>query len=421
MKVKDILKLLPKALLSEMCKKYNVNHKSTKLSAERLFSLMLYTMFSERFCSLRKLQQNYEDPKVQREFLGIHEPTTIDHSTFHYRLTKIDADLFKEIYERTAKKYRHTIANTKSRYELKRFDSTIVSLSSKLLKKVGFRTNQSWGKNKHIKYTVGYSQIPEVVQMHSTKSYVSENKALGEAIRSREPVPNSILLFDRGISDRKILDEISQRSYFISRLKKNDRIAIIKERNLKKETESLELIKELEGHLYKTGGAKSKEVYRIIKARKKKVVWDKKKETLVRGKMKRKIYKGKSKEELKREQLQEELIFITNIPKQEMSVEEVVNTYKKRWEIEVFFKFLKQELDFSHFVNRTENGIKVVMYIRMIYALLLLVYKSKNKLEGYKYVKSAMMSELEGEFIRYVIDKSGGSYKKWRTSKKTFW
>ncbi|MFM7023519.1 MAG: transposase [Flavobacteriales bacterium] len=31
----------------------------------------------------------------------------------------------------------------------------------------------------------------------------------------------------------------------------------------------------------------------------------------------------------------------------------------QRWEIEIFFKFLKQHLNFNHLVCRNENGIKV--------------------------------------------------------------
>jgi len=35
------------------------------------------------------------------------------------------------------------------------------------------------------------------------------------------------------------------------------------------------------------------------------------------------------------------------------------NLYKKRWEIEVFCKFLKQEMNLTHILCRDENAIKV--------------------------------------------------------------
>jgi len=80
-----------------MCDEYNVNHKAKKLSAERLLSVIFYTMFSETFCSLRKLQQNFNDPTIQKRYMGIQNFTTIDHTAFHRRLTTINSDLFKKI------------------------------------------------------------------------------------------------------------------------------------------------------------------------------------------------------------------------------------------------------------------------------------------------------------------------------------
>ena len=76
-----------------------------------------------------------------------------------------------------------------------------------------------------------------------------------------------------------------------------------------------------------------------------------------------------------------------NVPKNQMSVEKVAETYKQRGYIETFFKFIKQELNFSDFINRTKNGIESILCIMMICALILLVYKGKNELTGYKFVK----------------------------------
>ena len=174
--------------------------------------------------------------------------------------------------------------------------------------------------------------------------------------------------------------------------------------------EEVEITKEIKGYLYDRKDILCKNPYRIIHAKKKEEVWDEKKAKKVRCKILRKKHEGVSRKSLEEEQLKEELIIVTNLPEEEYGSREVLELYKKRWDIEVFFKFLKQELGFSHFINRSENGIKVVMYIRMLFAILLLIYKMKNNLEGYKYVKSAMMRELEVEFIRYVIEKSGGKY-----------
>ena len=119
--------------------------------------------------------------------------------------------------------------------------------------------------------------------------------------------------------------------------------------------------------------------------------------------------------------LDEEIIFLTNIPNSYLSSEEVTMTYKKRWDIEVLFKFLKQELHFSHLINNSENGIKVMVYMTLIFALLVLIYKKKNNMSGYKMVKHRMLLELQEEFYKFVIKMSGGSIKKWEESTGTFW
>ena len=82
-----------------------------------------------------------------------------------------------------------------------------------------------------------------------------------------------------------------------------------------------------------------------------------------------------------------------------MSAEKVAETYKQRWYIETFFKFIKQELNFSHLINRTENGIESMLYLTMICALMLLVYKKENELTGYKFVKRRFMLETEVDLI----------------------
>ena len=69
----------------------------------------------------------------------------------------------------------------------------------------------------------------------------------------------------------------------------------------------------------------------------------------------------------------------------ELSPKEIADTYKRRWKIEVFFRFIKQELNASHFLSVSENGIKVMLYMTLIASMLLLLYKKINEY-GYKTV-----------------------------------
>jgi IS4 transposase len=42
------------------------------------------------------------------------------------------------------------------------------------------------------------------------------------------------------------------------------------------------------------------------------------------------------------------------------SAKEIAQAYRRRWDIEVFFRFLKQELNVSHLVSLNTNAIQVV-------------------------------------------------------------
>lgn len=59
--------------------------------------------------------------------------------------------------------------------------------------------------------------------------------------------------------------------------------------------------------------------------------------------------------------------------------QEIANLYKLRWEIELFFKWLKQNLRIKHFIGRGENAVKTQVYIALIAFLLLRSVHSQQK------------------------------------------
>ena len=105
-------------------------------------------------------------------------------------------------------------------------------------------------------------------------------------------------------------------------------------------------------------------------------------------------------------QEEKSLYFLTN--NQIYSVLEIAELYKKRWEIEVFFKFLKQHLNFSHLLSRHDNEMHVEMYMALISVILILVYKKENNLSGYKLPKLKMALELESLLMKEVVILCGG-------------
>lgn len=95
------------------------------------------------------------------------------------------------------------------------------------------------------------------------------------------------------------------------------------------------------------------------------------------------------------------MFFLTNI--EDMGADEITDIYKKRWDIEVFFKFIKQHLHFKHFMSYNENGIKVMMYMTMIAAILILIYKKLNEITSYKIAKYQFVEELNMEIIKEIV------------------
>nr|WP_262489988.1 transposase [Flavobacterium oreochromis] len=109
----------------------------------------------------------------------------------------------------------------------------------------------------------------------------------------------------------------------------------------------------------------------------------------------------------KEKETEEVFYFLSN--SKELSSKEIVDIYKQRWEIEVFFKFIKQNLNFSHLISRNTNGIRVVMYMTLITVILLTVYKKLNKLKGYKIPKLKFANELEVLIMKDIVLKCGGN------------
>lgn len=107
--------------------------------------------------------------------------------------------------------------------------------------------------------------------------------------------------------------------------------------------------------------------------------------------------------------VENEVFFITN--NFEMSAKEIAEAYRKRWDIEVFFKFLKQELSFSHFLSTNENGIKVILYMTLITAMLIMIYKRKNEI-GYGDAKFCFKIEMEAWITALSITITGGDLSK---------
>lgn len=61
----------------------------------------------------------------------------------------------------------------------------------------------------------------------------------------------------------------------------------------------------------------------------------------------------------------------------EMEVEDIVEIYRKRWEIELLFKQLKQNFPLRYFYGESANAIKIQIWVTLIANLLLMVMQKR--------------------------------------------
>ena len=97
---------------------------------------------------------------------------TIRFSSIGTRLSVINAAYFEQLFEACVRIYKNELGTDKK--AIIRFDSTIVALSAKLLN-VGYQLKGCDAENhRQLKFTVGYTDIPEIVHFYTTPTHNSE-------------------------------------------------------------------------------------------------------------------------------------------------------------------------------------------------------------------------------------------------------
>lgn len=188
-----------------------------------------------------------------------------------------------------------------------------------------------------------------------------------------------------------------EEAVFLCRIKTNRRVNVIEDlikEDTEKDLQTLDLISDQIVQLYDNkNNSFSPTLYRRVVCKRKELL-----DTTP--------YKNKG----KRKKLENEIHFLTN--HFELSAKEVAALYRKRWDIEVFFRFLKQELHFKHFLSLSENGLQVVLYMTLIAAMLVMIYKRGNDI-GFTTAKRRLMMEMESLIIAMAIVFTGGDIKKY--------
>lgn len=98
---------------------------------------------------------------------------------------------------------------------------------------------------------------------------------------------------------------------------------------------------------------------------------------------------------------QKEYVYLTN--NFELSAKQIADIYKDRWQIELFFKWIKQNLKIKTFLGTSKNAVMTQIWIAMIYYLLVNYIKFQTKFKNSLLELTRMVRETV-MFRRNLID-----------------
>ena len=270
-----------------------------------------------------------------------------------YRSTLSDANkrrshlVFQDAYYSLLKEYHPIISDSRQTYtwenRLEIIDSSTISLFKDILSCVGRKSNN--GKRKggikvHTQINL-QDRVPKLIWFSAATTHDKQFLKHVELEKGR------IAVFDKGYNDYKTFDEFNESGiFFVTRLKSNASYESVKENDIPSYIDDGVLKDEVIRVDVKENGTYLK----TIELRKV-AYWD---DTNKRC-----------------------FEFITNL--YGMNAGHIALIYKKRWQIELLFKQLKQNFPLKFFLGDNENAIKIQIWCTLIVNLLLTVIHKKIK------------------------------------------
>jgi hypothetical protein len=375
MNASDLLKLIPKGTFSALALETGVDHQVKKLSGEVVFKLILFSMLNSEKLSLRVMESFLSSASFKS--FAHSESLHSKYNSIRDRICTIKVAYFEKLFQTVFSVYNRELGEERA---LTLVDSTYVALSAGLFAQ-GIQNGQDFGR-RHLKYSMAVQgSLPASVRVYTKAAYISEDLALSELLNEASCLSEGVLVFDRGLQSRDAFDRFTTEGRrFVGRCKTNICFRFLSARRLppRPRRTTVTIHSDEVGYLYKYKGKKTIHPYRVIQA------------TVDRS--------------------GEAIWLVTNLMTENPYT--LAEWYKQRWEIELFFRFLKQHLNATHLVSRTENGIKVMIYMTLIVAALVLAYKEINNIRGYKIARLRFEIELENDIIKTIVTLCGGNPQK---------
>ncbi len=389
MKERVPLQELERVLPAWRVRELAVAHKTdacnqVRLPGSAVFVCLLDALLNHGVVTLRLLEEIY----TQRT--GVHA----DHSSFGVRLQQIPAEYFVSLYGEVHGRLAPQASAAELRtLRVRRVDATIVSLSSKLLCwGISCGTRKGKGAQRQMKtvWSLEADGLPALLHVCKEQSESNDCVALGETILAQTG-RGDLWVFDQGCHDRDRLLALHRKGAFWLTPHGQQALQV---RRIVWEADASGRPEAEPGK----GGARCW-IERVEEAR-----FGNSRETRARQAawetMPLLVLHLRRWDE--RASKWVPLVLMTNLPAREdaqgagpFTWAELAEVYRQRWDLEVLFKFLKQHLGYSHLTSRSENGVKVMVYMSLIAALLLIWYKRYTGIDrGWRSVRSWFAHDL---------------------------
>lgn len=362
----QILELVNRYEFEKLVKKYNGNYRVREFNCWNQFIQLFFGQLTN-LNSIRDICLCLKAHNNKLYHLGI--KNYVDHTTLSRANEKRDWQIFADfgyyLIELVRPLYTDTaVPNLSIKNELFALDSTTISCSINLL---------MWAEGKYSRGAIKIhtlldlrGSIPSFILITDGKYH--DSNILDEII----PVAEAIYIMDKAYVDFKALYRINTfDSYFVTRAKSSLKYTIIEQNYNIDESTGLRADKTIELTI-----AKSKKLYpkklRLIE------YYDSEKDNY--------------------------LVFMTN--NFEVSALQVSDIYKNRWQIETFFKWIKQNLVIKKLWGHSQNAVKTHIWIAICtYLIVAYVKKSvKSELSIYQIMQILSISTFDKTPISQLLN-----------------
>ena len=356
--ISQILSLLDKGKISRTARENQSDRYYKKFKTMDHLVTMIYVVLSA--CnSLREITGIMLACEGKINHLGIkYFPKR---STISDANRKRNSKVFSDIYFGLYKKYRNILSDSKlSEWikDLQIVDSTTMSLFSDILKGVG--RNPINGKKKGgIKMHTMINASDDVPTLIRFSSAATHDHTFLKDLGLKK---GSIVVFDKGYNDyEQYLQWNFDEVYFVTRQKDNAVWTSIEEFEIPEGTD-----------------------YGVLKDEK--IIIEKDDKSII---LRRIAYWSDEQKKVYE--------FISN--NFDLEPEKIAEIYKKRWQIELLFKRLKQNFPLKYFLGDTQNAIEIQIWVCLIVQLLMLVIQRQAER---KWAFSNLVSVVRFHLMTYI-------------------